>query len=312
MRQFEPITLKPQYYEEIEKAALRVMVETLFMPMLDAVKVDLQLTNSVNKLAESIKSGAVWYDNGKFYGNFNAEISKELRGIGAKYNKHTKSWTFSGTLPPEISTAHVIAVSQYGAARAAAITQLGKISTESVLTGDFMENVYKRTLARMDKDIYEAASKIMIAPKMTEEARDAIAKEWADNMQLNIKGWLDDNVKKLRSEIEGNTMAGNRAKAITEHIVRSYQVSERKAQFLARQETSLLMSKFREQRYKALGVVSYRWSTSKDERVRKDHKDLHGKIFRWDDPPIVNKKKGTRAHAGEDFGCRCVAIPVLQ
>jgi len=49
----------------------------------------------------------------------------------------------------------------------------------------------------------------------------------------------------------------------------------------------------------------YVWVTRGDDRVRPSHAENNGKIFSWDDPP-------TTGHPGEDFGCRCVARPLLD
>jgi uncharacterized protein with gpF-like domain len=46
--------------------------------------------------------------------------------------------------------------------------------------------------------------------------------------------------------------------------------------------------------------------------VRPDHKRLDGKIFNWDDAPISNTKTGKRAHPGQDYGCNCVARPIVD
>ena len=62
------------------------------------------------------------------------------------------------------------------------------------------------------------------------------------------------------------------------------------------------------ERYKSVGVQKYRWSTAGDNRVRPEHKALNGKIFDWDNPPLSTGGK----HPGEDFGCRCIAIPIVE
>lgn len=64
--------------------------------------------------------------------------------------------------------------------------------------------------------------------------------------------------------------------------------------------------------HESQGVTEYVWSTSDDERTRPDHKALDGKRFAYADPPVSNKTTGTRANPGEDYGCRCVAIPVIS
>ncbi len=46
----------------------------------------------------------------------------------------------------------------------------------------------------------------------------------------------------------------------------------------------------------------YIWYTMSDNKVRSLHAERHGKIFRWDTPP-------QGGHPGEDYNCRCLAIP---
>ncbi len=45
-------------------------------------------------------------------------------------------------------------------------------------------------------------------------------------------------------------------------------------------------------------------------RTRPEHLRLNGRRFRWDDPPVVNRKTGARGHPGHDGQCRCTAEPV--
>ncbi len=49
---------------------------------------------------------------------------------------------------------------------------------------------------------------------------------------------------------------------------------------------------------------SYVWRTMQDAKVRTDHRYNDGRIFRWDDPDMF--------HPGEDYGCRCRAIPYVE
>lgn len=46
----------------------------------------------------------------------------------------------------------------------------------------------------------------------------------------------------------------------------------------------------------------YVWHTVEDERVRPEHRAKNGKKFKWDESPIP----------GEEFGCRCWAVPVRE
>jgi SPP1 gp7 family putative phage head morphogenesis protein len=59
---------------------------------------------------------------------------------------------------------------------------------------------------------------------------------------------------------------------------------------------------------RALGRVFYTWRTRRDGRVRSSHRALEGTQQRWDDPPVISLD-GRRGHPGEDFNCRCIALP---
>lgn len=82
-------------------------------------------------------------------------------------------------------------------------------------------------------------------------------------------------------------------------------VSESRAELIARDQTLKLNGAITEIRQTNAGVEQYIWSTSQDERVREEHASLEGETFSWDSPPEVG-------HPGEDFQCRCVALPVIE
>ncbi len=48
----------------------------------------------------------------------------------------------------------------------------------------------------------------------------------------------------------------------------------------------------------------YVWRTQRDNRVRRSHRENEGRIFSWSDPLATG-------HPGEDYNCRCEAIPYL-
>lgn len=83
------------------------------------------------------------------------------------------------------------------------------------------------------------------------------------------------------------------------------EVNESRAALIARDQTLKLNGAMTRIRQTNAGVTSYVWSTSNDERVRDTHKELDGQQFDWSSPPEPG-------HPGEDYQCRCVAIPVID
>jgi SPP1 gp7 family putative phage head morphogenesis protein len=100
---------------------------------------------------------------------------------------------------------------------------------------------------------------------------------------------------------------GTRGTDIFKEIMRSGEVSSSKARTIARTETSRTAATFAESRALRIGSEGYIWRTSEDGDVRKDHRELDGKIFTWDNPPIADKRNGARAHPGCIYNCRCWA-----
>lgn len=102
---------------------------------------------------------------------------------------------------------------------------------------------------------------------------------------------------------------GQRWEDLRDEIFQRYDVSESRAELIARDQIGKLNAQINEVQQVSLGVVSYTWRTSLDERVRDSHAALEGKTFFWNDPPSID---GRELHPGEDYQCRCTAEPVLD
>lgn len=134
-------------------------------------------------------------------------------------------------------------------------------------------------------------------------------KVWTDNNVDLIKSIPADSLSEMQDIVEHGFAAGSSTTDIIREIQNTYGVSKRKAAFLARDQMARLNADLTRSQQTDAGVSEYIWSSSGDGRVRDRHRFLDGKTFRWSDPPVVDVKTGRRAHPGEDYQCRCVAIP---
>lgn len=308
----KPIIFRPEFYKDIEAEIERIFNRLIYDPIRAALReVNIEILNSKDPIAEAIKSRRINFQEGKFYGEFSAKISKRFRELGGKFNRVSKTWELPNALPPDVSVAIAQIRSVDMAVKAQVISALDAVQVDNVISNSDIPKLYDATITAIDDDFTSAVSNISIPPKLTPAMKKVIADEWGQNLELYIKSWADENILKLREIVQTNTFNGQRAENLIGLIQDNYGTSKAKAKFLARQETSLLMAKMRETRYKSIGVTKYKWSTSHDERVRTMHKELDNKIFSFDSPPITNKN-GDRNNPGEDFGCRCVAIPILE
>jgi SPP1 gp7 family putative phage head morphogenesis protein len=276
-------------------------------------------------LINALKSGIVAISGDYIKGKFTAALSKEIKALGGVWDKTRKCWKIDlAKLPMDVKMAiqQANAESLNKANKALdALAEIQKAGMPEIDLDEVAVGIVKDLQGQFEETI---ASKLSIPMVMTGVIAENLRAEYTENLNLNIKGWADESIIRLRGQIQEQAERGYRAESMQEAISAEYGVSERQAKFIARQETSLFVSKFREENYKEIGVKEYIWSTSHDSRVRptaeaqrlghteNDHRSLNGQRFAWDNPPVVNSATGKRAHPGCDFGCRCVAIPLLE
>lgn len=264
-------------------------------------------------LISAFKSRKIYYEDGYIYGTFSSTISKGLIGVGGKYNKTKKAFKISlSAFPQDIRSA----IAHSGVEDSARIEALKK-ETKSLkflpIPRFSFQSVIDKTLQDLGVQFKKVTPKSIEIPlELDDYARNRITEDYTDNINTFVDNWSSEAVERLRLKVEEQTVQGFRADKMAAIIQSEYGITKKRAKFIARQETSLLVSKYRQVRYEQAGINQYRWSTSQDERVRKDHRDLNNRIFSWDSPPIVDKATGRKAHPGEDFMCRCVALPIFK
>lgn len=314
MKLLKPIILSPSYYSGVESEIQSFFDSEIFRPLFRVINRPMEeLLNDKDPLLEAIRQGHLYHADGSFYGTFNATLSRRLRDLGARFNSVTKTFTLDkNKIPAELRTAQAVADNKFDELRRSLVYVIDEMDIDQAYQKYGFTEKYEAALERMDKKFHETVAGITIPPSFTPEQKKIIAHDYSNNLRLYIKKWSANSIITLREDVTQNALIGHRAENMVKMIQGEYGVSRRKARFLARQETSLLMSKFREVRYKDVGIQKYRWSGINDGRERPDHIALNGTLQRFDSPPIVDKKTGRRGNPGEDYECRCTARPVFE
>lgn len=158
------------------------------------------------------------------------------------------------------------------------------------------------------KNLSEMSRVLGIAPEVLIPGMGDVMDAWRRaNVDLisSIGGEYLDQVQDL---VRTATTEGIRAEALSKALQERLGVAESRAELIARDQVLKANAQLSAERMRRVGVTKYKWSTSRDSRVRPGHAALEGEIVPFDQPPIVDPKTGRRAHAGEDFQCRCVRI----
>lgn len=268
-------------------------------------------------LEHALDSGRVWYADGVFSGTFTAPVARQLTELGASFDELTHVFRLSiEGLPADLkmAAAQSLARSERTHDRVQAFLDEAQRNFGGAATGIDVELAVARIAGDLQHQFagtVKGLDWITVQPEVDPAMRRAMTAELTENLNLDVKRFLAEEIPEMRRMVEQNVFDGMRGDKLAEIIAGRYGVTKRKAAFLAFQETSLLVSHYREQQAKQIGSLSYVWSTSKDRRVRHDHEELQDRTFLWDDPPVTNEKTGARNNPGEDYGCRCTARPVI-
>lgn len=124
------------------------------------------------------------------------------------------------------------------------------------------------------------------------------------NVQL-IKSIRSQYLDKVQNAVTQAVVNGTLNKDLVQQIKDIGKTTEKRAIFIARDQSSKLNAALTQARHEDVGITKYTWSTSGDERVRESHAEKDGQVFEYANPPADT------GHPGHDFNCRCVAIPYL-
>ena len=191
------------------------------------------------------------------------------------------------------------------AADAAVEAWAGNVSTQ---TKRRIENTLKRALGADTATILEGTA-----------TREALDLAMAENVAL-IRTIPQEHFTRVSRSIlaayRGETFAEG---SLTNRLAKIGNITKRRAQFIARDQTSDLVSDLNQIRQQEVGIEGYLWRNSQDIRVvgrpggtyptgnrrHMDHWTREGKFYRWDDPP-------SDGHPGKPINCRCFAEPVIE
>ena len=328
--------LKESWFLPIQEKLEKYFYDTYFLPLIELFKEPLY--NSTNDVINAIRRGQIVLQGDEISGVFNIKVSKELSKF-AKFNKYTRKWKIADKtiIPKDILASSVVAnekAKQLQGRMKSIIDNTANVSKDKIKGTNF--DISKQ--AKEMDDIFEKERiDLGIEYEMNDRIREEMTKIYRENMELNVKNFDEDQIKRLRDMIEKSAMEGYNRQKMIEALQTEFEISKSRAKFISRQETSLFMSGLRDKRYEDAGIKYVMWMTSNDSRVRGreggkypdaefNHWVLNHKICRLDDNSIyadsIQDAKNNiwksrdnigapNKHAGIDWNCRCIYKPLL-
>lgn len=122
-----------------------------------------------------------------------------------------------------------------------------------------------------------------------------------------ITGLSDDLRKNVERIVWDGVLNQTPRREIAKDLAERLAIGRRRADFIARDQTSKFSSDLDRLRQQQAGIQSYKWRHSGKIHFRPEHKARDGKVFRWDDPPY----DGHPGHA-PNCGCKSLAFVDLD
>lgn len=317
----KPIRENPEDFEALEKEIIQLLRREIYLPLIKLLNVPRRtIQNENDELAEALQSGKLIFSQGKFTGKLTGTLTKQLKSIGAIWDKKAQAFKLrQADLPFNLLQAIQVSQARFDERVGKALKHLKDIVPEEVAEKLNATRFFDRAVFKTNQKLEDSIKSITVTPELTAEQRKRIAEEYSENMKLYVQDFTEKETLRLRQKVMDYAGQGIRYESLAKDIEESFGVSQNKAKFLARQETSLLMTKFQQVRYEDSGVKYYKWKAVKGTAAhptRKDHAALsdrsdRGELFRWDQPPLVDTD-GQKKNPGQAYNCRCFAIPVVK
>jgi SPP1 gp7 family putative phage head morphogenesis protein len=321
MKKLEPVLLNEKLIEELAEEILGYYRGEIYQPIADVLKIKLTIVenSAEDDIIRALRQEKITVDtdNNEIRGKFDAKLSKAIIKAGGKYNKVKKSYLFDrlpfniiNYLQRENSIANESINKVLTVMRAIGVAII-TLNNYNISFGNIIGDINQQLKSNMMSTNQGILVRELKQVQFTEQEKQNINNNYINNLKLSIKDWEDKNIVKMRTDLtEMLTKQDKTNGNIIDYIQKEYNTTANKAVFLARQETNLLLTEYASNKYKQMGIKYFQWETREDDRVRNSHRVLNKKTFSFDDPP--KNTKGENILPGQEYGCRCVMIPVIK
>lgn len=132
-----------------------------------------------------------------------------------------------------------------------------------------------------------------------------------DNVAL-IKSIPQQYLTGVQSAVMRSITTGNGLADLVPYLSKHKSITLRRARMIAYDQTRKAMNNLSKGRMQGIGVEEYEWIHVASNHPRKYHEAMAGKIYRFDNPPVIDPKTGERGIPGQLVNCRCKMRPVMN
>ena len=146
------------------------------------------------------------------------------------------------------------------------------------------------------------------SPALTNVYKAAVA----ENVGL-IKSIADQYLQKVQGSVMRSITTGNGLQDLIPALEQYEGQTHRRARNIALDQTRKTYNAINKGRMQAIGIQSFKWLHSGGgANPREDHVEMDGKVYRFDNLPVIDQRTGERGIPGQSPNCKCTMSPVFD
>lgn len=176
-----------------------------------------------------------------------------------------------------------------------------------------IEKSYRTRAKALKREILEDEIPTMALNADSQKLKEAIQ----NNVNL-IQAITEKHNENLEKSVRLAIESGSSFETIIDEVQSQSTKGRSYAEFVARDQAAKAYASINEEKQKNAGFDGYIWIDTNDGKTRNSHREHHGEFNTWDKPPLINfaldnqKRTPEHLHPGEDYQCRCIALPAFD
>ena len=180
------------------------------------------------------------------------------------------------------------------------------------IVNKMINNVDKASRASLSSSLGDMAGMKINTNVTSSDLKDTMKSRIAENVAL-IKSIPTQYLGRISGTVYRSITSGQGLAELEPQIQKYGEMTKTRANTIALDQTRKAMQGITVDRLNKIGVKQFEWIHSGGSRFpRKDHQDMNGNIYSFDDLPIIDHRTGERGIPGQSPNCRCVMRPIIK
>lgn len=173
--------------------------------------------------------------------------------------------------------------------------------------------VQAQSSAQLNLGLKDMAERMEIHATMAEPRLRAVVEASTKSCTQLITRIPEKYLGEVQIAVMSAITTGSGLSELVPYLTEKYEGDARHARLTALDQVRKASENFNAARVQALGSEEYVWIHTGGERYPRElHQEYNGRVFRYDDPPIIDKRTGVRGKPGDLIGCRCRQRPIFR